>query len=170
VQRHCHDFSVQPKRASQGSRGSREARICLSPISRLLPRASGRDAHQLAALREQRSGALIRWIPRLADARSSNDQMYLLRDPGRWRQSRPSRRGWRRDARHRGSRRLAAIPARVTDGSSRLEIWCAISAQMVGNLISRQGSHPVSCRTGRSVYRYAWPGPTIIRRPDLPVE
>ena len=27
--------------------------------------------------------------------------------------------GWRRDARHGGSRRLAAIPARVTDGSGR---------------------------------------------------
>ena len=26
---------------------------------------------------------------------------------------------------------------------------------MAGNLISRQGSHPVSCRTGRSVCRYA---------------
>jgi uncharacterized protein YbjT (DUF2867 family) len=37
--------------------------------------------------------------------------------------------GWRRDARHDGSRRLAAIPARVTDGSGRLEIWRAISAQ-----------------------------------------
>ena len=91
--------------------------------------------------------------------RFGNDPMYLLRDRGRWRQSRPSRRGWRRDGRHGGSRRLAAIPARVTDGSSRLEIWCAISAQMVGNLISRQGSHPVSCRTGDlcAGTRMAWP-------------
>src|SRR5271170_4604469 len=66
--------------------------------------------------------------------------------------------GWRRDARHGVSRRLAAIPARVTDGSGRLGIWRAISVQMVGNLISRQGSRPVSCRTGRSMCgtRMAW--------------
>ena len=45
--------------------------------------------------------------------------------------------GWRRDARHGGSRRLAAIPARVTEGSGRLEIWCSISAQIVGNLAAK---------------------------------
>jgi hypothetical protein len=47
--------------------------------------------------------------------------------------------GWRRDARHGGSRRLAAIPARITDGSGRLEIWRAISA-LPASACDRKGS------------------------------
>jgi hypothetical protein len=35
---------------------------------------------------------------------------------------------------------------------------------MAGNLISRQGSHPVSCRTGRSVCRYAHPYAWLLDR------
>ena len=44
--------------------GSREARICLASISQLLPRVSGRDAHQLPTLR----GAMLRYVD-LLDSR-----------------------------------------------------------------------------------------------------
>ena len=44
--------------------------------------------------------------------------------------------------------RVAAIPARVTDSTGQPEIWRAISA-LSGRQSSRQGSHPVSWRTGR---------------------
>ncbi len=44
--------------------------------------------------------------------------------------------------------RVAAIPARVTDSTGQPEIWRAISA-LSGRRSSRQGSRPVSWRTGR---------------------
>jgi EmrB/QacA subfamily drug resistance transporter len=76
---------------------------------------------------------------------AGNDPMYLLRDPGRPGQFRPSG----RDARGRGApERVAAIPARVTDSTGQPEIWRAIFA-LSGRQSNRQVSRPVSWRTGR---------------------
>jgi len=78
---------------------------------------------------------------------SDNDRAYLLRDPGRWGQFRPYRRA--------GAEMLAMaapddsqlfrLASRMVAADSRYGARYPSNGR---HLISRQGSHPVSCRTG----------------------